>query len=114
MLVFLFVFVLVFVFVSISVFVLYQAGSLVYHCLDASFVCICAPPDGKLVEINGSPAIKTKLCFFIISILQNLTNRYQVLCLLLFTSTNIEYLSDPSLPVEFTAAPGARLKIFYP
>ena len=52
--------VFVFVFLSVFVFVSYQAGSLVYHCLDASFVCICARTDGKLVEINGSPAIRTK------------------------------------------------------
>ena len=51
---------IVFVFLSVFVFVSYQAGSLVYHCLDASFVCICARTDGKLVEINGSPAIRTK------------------------------------------------------
>ena len=84
------------VFVSISVFVLYQAGSLVYHCLDASFVCICAPPDGKLVEINGSLAIKTKLCSLSflshkIARLKNFTSKYQVLCILQNTFTNIWY-----------------------
>ena len=48
--------------------------------------------------------------FFIISILQNLTKNIRffvfgnILLLL-----NIEYLSDPSLPVDFTAAPGAQL-----
>ena len=33
--------------------ILYQRFSLVYHCLDASFLRICAPTDGKIVEING-------------------------------------------------------------
>ena len=85
-----------------------------YHCLDASFVCICAPPDGKLVEINDSPAIKTKLFLsYKLSRFNSLTSKHQVLCLLQNTSTNIEYLSDPFSPVDLTAAPGAQLKIFY-